>query len=514
MSPLTQVLRNIFFGWAGYAAQIVITLLLTPLVLEKLGETQYGLWTLLISITGYYGLIDIGFRPGLIQYLSRSIGERDDTALMRVASSGFFSLLGIGIVILVVTCAVAYWLPSFVNLTDTSARDVAICALFLGIGVAVQFPFLVFSSTLSAAERFDVANIIGIVSRIAYAALAYSALSFGGGILSLAIAMTVTNVADYVARAVFAKRYVPALAIRRKYIDRQTIKNFLGFGTWTSLGNASERIASYSDMVIIGGMLSAAAIAPYALATSMISHFNRVVWPVATVLFPAATKLDARGNISQLQTIYLTATRLILGLALALAVVASYYAHPFFHIWLKNSATAETIRVASHLITFLTIPAVAVCWQMVGRQIMLARRHHQLLAMLLLPESVLNLILSLSLVQYLGVWGVALGTVISTSIFHLIVHPYFVARAISLPASRIVRETAVRPILLATATCIAFWSQAILIPPPVTWLELFAQATCSVMFVTVLFVLIVLYGSERKIFYPRLFRLLQLRPNL
>ena len=48
-----------------------ITLLLTPFVLRELGTGRYGIWILTSSIIGYYGFLDLGFRAGVTQYLTR-----------------------------------------------------------------------------------------------------------------------------------------------------------------------------------------------------------------------------------------------------------------------------------------------------------------------------------------------------------------------------------------------------------------------------------------------------------
>ena len=83
------IVRNIFSNWAGFAVQVAVTFFLTPFVLSHLGDARYGVWMLVMSVTGYYGLLDLGFRSGLTQYLTRYLAVGDIDRMNSTASSGF-----------------------------------------------------------------------------------------------------------------------------------------------------------------------------------------------------------------------------------------------------------------------------------------------------------------------------------------------------------------------------------------------------------------------------------------
>ncbi len=43
----------------------MVAFFLTPFVVNSLGSTAYGIWVLLMSLTGYYGLLDLGVSAAL-----------------------------------------------------------------------------------------------------------------------------------------------------------------------------------------------------------------------------------------------------------------------------------------------------------------------------------------------------------------------------------------------------------------------------------------------------------------
>src|SRR5580765_5542459 len=63
-TPAVKVvyLRSLVTNWVGYAANVVVAFFLSPFIVHTLGDSGYGVWSLLMSIVGYVGLIDLGVR--------------------------------------------------------------------------------------------------------------------------------------------------------------------------------------------------------------------------------------------------------------------------------------------------------------------------------------------------------------------------------------------------------------------------------------------------------------------
>jgi len=58
----TRTIRNVAANWGGFAFSILVTFFLSPFVVRHLGNGSYGVWTLIGSLTGYLGLLDMGVR--------------------------------------------------------------------------------------------------------------------------------------------------------------------------------------------------------------------------------------------------------------------------------------------------------------------------------------------------------------------------------------------------------------------------------------------------------------------
>ena len=123
MSRSRGLAWNVFSNWTGYAVQVAVTFFLTPLVVGSLGDARYGVWILLSGLTGYYGLLDLGFRAGLTQYLTRHLATKQYDKLNQTASTGFVALACCGLLILLATVLLSWFAPHMFRLAPEHARE-------------------------------------------------------------------------------------------------------------------------------------------------------------------------------------------------------------------------------------------------------------------------------------------------------------------------------------------------------------------------------------------------------
>ena len=71
MSLKTRTLTNVLSSGGGLVVNIAVGFFLSPFVLHHLGDDAFGLWILIFSLTGYYGIFDFGIRSSLIRYVSK-----------------------------------------------------------------------------------------------------------------------------------------------------------------------------------------------------------------------------------------------------------------------------------------------------------------------------------------------------------------------------------------------------------------------------------------------------------
>src|SRR4030043_918065 len=82
-SLLVSALSN----WTAFGVSVLIGLFLTPFIIGHLGKTGYGIWTLISSLIGYYGILDLGVTSAITRYVARYAGQKDYKALNETVST-------------------------------------------------------------------------------------------------------------------------------------------------------------------------------------------------------------------------------------------------------------------------------------------------------------------------------------------------------------------------------------------------------------------------------------------
>jgi O-antigen/teichoic acid export membrane protein len=236
-----QILKNVSSSWFSLGVNVVTGFILSPFIVHHLGDEAFGLWILIFSVTGYYGLFDLGIRSSIVRYVAKysATGEYDE--LNRLLNTAMFSYTAIGAVAMSITLIAAYFVNSIFRIEPEFVTTARWLLLIVGASVSLGFPLGVFSGILEGLQRFYVLNFTNIASTILRTVLIVIALQHGGGLLSVAFITVVLPLINQIVNATVAFRHLK-LRINPQFVNRTSLK----------------LIASYSGttfLIIVGGRL-------------------------------------------------------------------------------------------------------------------------------------------------------------------------------------------------------------------------------------------------------------------
>jgi O-antigen/teichoic acid export membrane protein len=246
--------------------------LVAPYLVHHLQETAYGLWILIASMSGYFGLLDLGVRGSVGRYVAyyRARDEHED--VNRTLSTSLAILAGVGILALAATFVVLLF---FFRIFDVPPENVGVARtaiVIIGINLAITFPVTVFDGVLWGFERFDLINIVDIPTVLIRTGLTFWLVHGPGDIATLAWITLITTAANEVAKAMVAFWVEPRLRVS---IGRCTVfhaKQLYGYGFWQFLLQIARQTSSQIGPLLVGWIVAVAAVTPFSIASRLLSY--------------------------------------------------------------------------------------------------------------------------------------------------------------------------------------------------------------------------------------------------
>jgi len=506
---LRTVARNVSTRYVLVLADMAIGLALLPFNLAYLGKAEYGLWILLGSVTMHFSAFEMGNSGALVKFMAQYRAHNNARAINEIASTMFFTLALVGMTAYALLAGVAFNLEHLFNITPEQAQVGQWVLLMIGVHAIFNFPFGVFGSVTGGFQRYDVNNVVAIVTTVAAASVNVAVVLAGYDLIHLVAATTAVRMSAYLAYRANAYRVFPELQVRPGLFRRARLKEVFGFSAYTTGIDWANKLNYQLDEVVLGAFLGPAAVAVWAPAERVVSGVQRLTNQVNGVLFPLIVDSDQMNQQRRLQQILLQGTRFSLVMVVPIAAAIFVLADPLIRGWLGSGADS-----VAGAIPVLQVLAIAVAFRVgdgTGTTLLKGAGRHKMLAGVHLGTGIVNVVLSALLIGPFGLMGVAYGTLIPIAASTIFILFPAACRRVGLPVAGAVRQAvlpAVWPALVA-ASCL--WLLQPHLPANLAGVAL-GSAAAGVLYLA-LFVGVAISRADRAFYWDKALQILQRGPR-
>jgi O-antigen/teichoic acid export membrane protein len=344
MSKARIYARNLGANWIGYGAQLAVTFFLSPFVVHSLGDSRYGVWTLLTSLTGYLGLVDIGVRGGTGRYINYYLGRNEHEEVSNVVSTSLLFYAVISMMVFAASAILAVLFDDiFPKIQPEYVCEAQWVLLLLGLNVWISFFASTFSQLLAAAERFDLLMFADVIVLAVRTAATIWVLTTGCGLIELAIVTAGSGLLGCALVAAMARWKGPRVYIRLRHLRWASFREVFLFGTWSFLGQASTQLGVYAGSAIIGMLIGAAEITFYAIGATLIGYAATFISNITGVIVPDMLKAGGRGDQNRLRRLMGSGTRAVMFLAVPILVGFMTLGGEFISVWMGPGYAASAL---------------------------------------------------------------------------------------------------------------------------------------------------------------------------
>ncbi len=479
--------------------KIALTFLMTPLFVHNLGNYDYGLWEMVGAVLGYMGMLDLGIKPAISVYAARFRARDDNDSLQVVFASTFVFMVAIGVLIALILACWGVFFSATMAPEGEQTLKYTLFMLILAGQMLIVFPGYVAESFLEGFQKYYIKNNITIVNSLLGAAAFISFATPENSLLLLAAINGIGLGVKYVMFFILLARPTHgAVSYKTGHFKPAMLKEMLGFSLKSFIQGLATRMESFTDTLVIGTFLGPAIVPFYSIPQSLVRYIQTLGWTLSHAFMPLFSDLAARSRQDEIQGIYLVASKVVVGVVLALGSGAIILATPFLAVWIGPEYTTHSDIIVLILVSFTVLPLL----NPFSSRYLTAINRHGIFAKWMPVSAVANLLLSVILVQSYGLVGVATASLIPS----LILQPYllvYTCRQLGLPVSRYLK-TSLLPLvlpLLIMGGAVSFTRRNFLLD---SYLVLGGTVLAGAILYTVTFWFVSFTASERRFILDRL----------
>lgn len=398
---------RILFALLGFAT--------TPVILDRVGLVEFGLWTLIMTTVAYITVVDPGFGDLITRYGARAHLAGDRAVAARLCSLASLVWLGFGILGLpLLLWAIPAWVPHLHLHHGLAAQALD----FFDWGYAYTvFGCLtaILSARLTAIGDQWLVTLIDATTRLLYVGVLLGMLLSGSRLSALVVSSSVQLLVTYVVTMgfVWARAGAPYGNPRRLHGD--LVREATRFGSWLQLGGVLELLTYETDGLVVGTIRSVRLVGTYGIATTaagMTTYFGFFAQPAMLAAISAA--YAAGEGLQAMRRMYRRAVRLVSLIGGTIAGGLLGLAPVFLAFWLNHYGggvaltDGATCLAVGALLVALPRPAAAATIMAMGKVGIGVRAQ--------LAAFCINLVLTIALVKPLGLIGVMLATLVAKSV--------------------------------------------------------------------------------------------------
>ena len=414
MNRKKQIAIGAVLSYIQIAVGALITFLYTPFMMRVLGQSEYGLYNTVSSVIFSLSFLSLGFGSCYVKFYSRYSVHKETREISQLNGMFMTIFIIIGVVALICGLCLTYNLEIVFDKGLTSDEFLIAKKLMfiLTLNLALSFPTSVFTSIITANERFVFQKIVLLVKQVVSPLLCIPLLLNGFASVGMVVCTVLVNSLSDILSIYFC---VFKLKIKFKFgkFDLSIFKEMTIYASFIALNMIVDQINLNIDKFILARFKGTVAVAIYSAGYTIYHYYTSFSTSISNVFTPRVHQIwNSREDIEK-RNFRLTELFTVVGRVqfIILLLVSSgllLFGKQFIYIW-----AGPNYNNAYYILLLLSFTAIVPLSQNVGIEIQRAKNKHQFRAVLYFFMAIINLILSIYLCQDYGEIGCAIGTAFS-----------------------------------------------------------------------------------------------------
>ena len=417
-----EIKSGILLSYSLIFVNTIYGLLVTPYILRYVGDSAYGVYKSVSSISASLAVMDLGLGTTMTRYMAIYHATEEKDKAENFAGMLLVQFLVLAVVVFILGMIALVFLPSFYGNTFSDGELILARELLfiLVLNIILRMFENVLFGILSGNERFRFSNSLKLINVILKFALIMILLPLVKNVKLVVLSETLLVTATIV---IFVIYIVSVLHIvpKLKRWDSVLFKESFGYTLLMFIQSVTIQFNGNIDNVLIGAQQGSIFVTIYSMALAVFGMYENLSGSVANIMLPKITKHVVGGsNSTDLQKTVEKAGRyqfMLLAAALGGFIVLG---RDFYKLWLGDS-----FLDCYYLVLILIIPVTFPMMQNVALSILRAENKMVYRTITLIISCICNIIITFVGIKFFGYWGAAFGTAFATILNLIMMNVYY-----------------------------------------------------------------------------------------
>lgn len=413
LNTASTLLLQIIMLFAGF--------IIPKLILDAFGSDVNGLVSSLTQFLNYIALVEGGITGVIVATLYRPLTRHDNEKISSILSAArkFYNKIGLVFIIYTIVLAVVY--PLVFN-TGFSFLYVASLTIILSISLVIQYMMaLTYRTLLNADKKIYVVSFTQAIIQILGIILAFISIKV---FPDIHLFKFLTGIVFILQPIVFSRYVKKHYEIKSDAVgDNSLIK-----GRWNGFAiNTAAFIHNSTDVAVLTIFTNLATVSVYSVYALITNGIKSIINSLVSSLNPTLGHAYAREDFDDLNQKIDMYEYIVFMLVFLIFSVAGLLITPFVSIYTSGLTDADyfqplfgVLLVISEALYLLKFPHLNLAYS--------ANKFKEISKPAFI-EAGLNIVISVALAPFLGIIGVAIGTIVAMT-YRMIFHVYFTSKIV------------------------------------------------------------------------------------
>jgi O-antigen/teichoic acid export membrane protein len=419
---MSQLKKGVILSYLNIFLTNIVGIVLTPFIIKSLGDSEYGLYTLVGSFVIYLSLMDMGLNNTIVRFVAKYRIQNNKVAEQEFLGTTMLVYFGISLSLVIIGILLYYNIENIFkySLTKDEMHKTKIMFIILIFNLTFSLPGGAFQAICNAYEHFVFPRVLTIIKSVLRTICIVAILLLGSKAIGLVILETILSLVTIVTTAIYVYQKLNIKISLKKY-NFSLIKEIFNYSFWVFLFGIVAKFQWNAGQVVLGINTNTVTVAIFGVGIMLGGYYGTFASAINGLLIPKATKMVLDNSDGKILTDTMIKIGRINFYILAFILSGFYlFGQQFILLWIGKTYIKSWF-VALLIMLVITLPLI----QVFGNSILEAKKKNKFKSVVSLISVGIAVLVGFNLTFTYGMYGIIFPLVIAMGLNSLIMNFYY-----------------------------------------------------------------------------------------